>query len=381
MNENRRTRKTNHKFPMKLSFFVTTSAIAVAGTLAGCTEPEPKPEVIRPVQAIVVTPTAGAVASYAGEVKPRYETQLAFRIPGLMVARRVEVGSVVRQGQVVATLDARDLKLSRAASQAQLAQADSQARLAEADYKRYSELRRKNFISQAEFEQREAQYTQAREVTAAARAAAAQSINQTDYSTLVAPHAGVITAIEVEAGQVVSAGQTVVRLARMESKEIAFSVPEHMLRSVRDAGQFEVRLWANPEVVYSGSLRELSPVADSASRTYAARLSLPLADAAVSYGMTAEVRVHPPQSEQLQVPLTALFQSQEQKNVWIIEGDPQIARRVAVTLGSVNGDAVQITGGLHRGQVVVTAGARSLTDGQKVRLRDSISLASNGVQP
>ncbi len=189
---------------------------------------------------------------------------------------------------------------------ARLAQAESQALLAEADFKRFTELRAKNFISQAEFERRESQFTQAREEAAAVQAAAEQSMNQTGYGTLIAPHAGVITAIEAESGQAVMSGQTIARLARLDETEISFSVPEHLLDAVKNAERFEIGLWSKPEAVYPGGLRELSPVADAASRTYPARLSVQSRAAELAYGMSAEVRISTSHAGIINEPLTAL---------------------------------------------------------------------------
>lgn len=367
------------EIPMKQLLLVTV-VVAAAGVLAACSQTEAKPEVIRPVRTVTVASGDNNALSFAGEVKPRHETRLAFRVPGQMVERRVEVGAIVKAGQVLATLDRRDLQLSQSAARAQWAQAESQMLLAEADFKRYAELRRKNFISQAEFERREAQFTQSREAAAAARAASQQSANQAAYGTLVAPHAGVITAIEAESGQVISAGQTIARLARLEEKEVAFSVPEHMLDAAKHAERFQIRLWSKPDAVYTARLRELAPVADSASRTYAARLTVANADADLAFGMTAEVRVHASTVQTIKVPMTALIQEQDRSSVWVVDGEPLAVRRVAVTTGAVNADAVQIVEGLKPGEVVVTAGVNLLAEGQKVRLLDQTQVAT-GTQP
>jgi RND family efflux transporter MFP subunit len=186
-------------------------------------------------------------------VRARYETRLSFRLPGQMLARKVEVGSRVKEGQTVAVLDSRDAELAASSARASLAQAESQSALAEADLRRYAELRAKNFISQAEYDRREAQAQQAREQVAAARAQASQAANQVGYTLLAAPHAGVITGLEAEAGQVLAAGQTVARIARPEELEVAVSVPEHRLDAFRKAREFEIRLWSTPGKSYRGS--------------------------------------------------------------------------------------------------------------------------------
>jgi RND family efflux transporter MFP subunit len=273
----------------------------------------------------------------------------------------------------VATLDARDAELAVSSARAALAQAKSQAALAEADLKRFAELRARNFISQAEYDRRETQAHQAREQVAAASAQASQAANQVGYTLLAAPHAGVITALEAEAGQVLAAGQTVARLARPEELEVAVSVPEHRLEAFRKAHEFEIRLWSTPGKSYRGRLRELSPVADPATRTYAARIALE-EDGDLAIGMTAELRVRATGDAVPQVPLSALFHREGRPAVWVVEGER--VRLVEVVTGDVAGNAVSVSAGLQPGQRVVSAGVQRLEEGQRVVLADSSKIAA-----
>lgn len=350
--------------------------IAAAGALialAGCAKQEAKPEPLRPVRTVVVSENGTEEWVLPGEVRARYETRISFRLPGQMLARKVEVGERVRAGQTVAALDARDAQLAESSAKAQLAQAQSQAALAEADLGRFTELRAKNFISQAEYDRREAQARQAHEQAAAARAQASQAANQVAYALLTAPHSGVITAIEAEAGQVLAAGQTVARLARPEELEVAVNVPEHRLAAFRKAGEYEVRLWSAPGKSYHGRLRELSPVADPASRTYSARISLQDEDGSFAIGMTAELRVRTDTEAAPQIPLSALFHRDGKPAVWVMDEDR--VRLTEVTTGEVNGNAVAIVAGLEPGQRVVSAGVQRLEDGQRVVLAEGPQLA------
>ena len=348
--------------------------VALAALAAGCAEQDTKPEAPRPVRAAVVAENGTEEWNLSGEVRARYETRLAFRLPGQMLARKVEVGDLVKAGQTVAVLDGRDAQLAESSARAQLAKAESEASLADADLRRYAELRAKNFISQAEYDRREAQARQAREQAAAARAQASQATNQVGYATLAAPHAGVITALESEAGQVLTAGQTVARLARPEELEIAVSVPEHRLEAFRNAAEYEVRLWSAPGRTWRGQLRELSPVADPASRTYAARIALEGEDRALAIGMTAELRVRTAADALPQVPLSALFHRAGKPAVWVLEDDR--VRLVEVAAGDVSGNSVAIAAGLKPGQRVVTAGVSRLAEGQRVTLLESPGLAA-----
>jgi len=349
-------------------------AIAVAIAVAGCAQEKSKTDVVRPVRTVVVDAAAGDAWTLPGEVRARYETRLAFRLPGQMIERRVEVGQRVAAGDVIARIDSRDANLAESQARAQLAQAESQATLAEADLKRFVELRTRNFISQAEFDRREAQARQAREQVAAAQAAAMQASNQVGYSVLTAPHSGVITALEAETGQVLAAGQTVARLARPDELEIAVSVPEHRLRDFTRRAQYQVSLWSSPGVNYAGRLREISPVADPATRTYAARIAVKGEDSRLSIGMTAELRVVGSGGATPRLPVSAVFHRDGRPAVWVV-ADGKVSL-VPVSTGELHGNDVAITAGLEPGQRVVTAGVNRLEAGQRVALLEDAKLSA-----
>jgi multidrug efflux system membrane fusion protein len=353
-----------------------TLAIALAAALlaAGCAQENHKTEVVRPVRTVAVHAAGAEAWTLPGEVRARYETRLAFRLPGQMIERRVEVGQRVAAGQVIARIDGRDAGLAESQARAQLAQAETQAALAEADLKRFAELRERNFISRAEFDRRQAQARQAREQVAAARAAAGQASNQVAYTVLTAPHAGVITALEAEAGQVLAAGQTVARLARPEELEIAVNVPEQRLHEFTNGARYEVGLWAVPGVRYAGRLREISPVADPATRTYAARIAFRGEDSRLGIGMTAELRVTGGGVAAPRLPVSAVFHRNGKPAVWIVK-DGHVAL-VAVTTGELHGNDVAITAGLEAGQRVVTAGVNRLEAGQRVALLEDARLTA-----
>lgn len=359
---------------MRSAFALAIAAAASAVLAAGCAQENHKTEVVRPVRTVTVDTTRAEAWTLPGEVRARYETRLAFRLPGQMVERRVEVGQRVAAGQIIARIDARDAGLGESQAKAQLAQAETQAALAQADLKRFAELRARNFISQAEFDRRRAQAQQASEQAAAARAAAEQASNQVTYTVLVAPHAGVITALEAETGQVLAAGQTVARLARPEELEIAVSVPERRVREFTNGLRYEVSLWAVPGVRYAGRLREISPVADPATRTYAARISVHGEDSRLAIGMTAELRVRGGGVTAPRLPVNAIFHQDGKPAVWIVkDGHVEL---VPVATGELYGNDVAITAGLEAGQRVVTAGVNRLESGQRVALLKDAKLTA-----
>lgn len=343
---------------------------ACAALLAGC-DPKvpPPPEDIRPVRAEQAGRAAGHQgALYAGEVRARHETDLAFRVAGRVQTRSVEVGSLVKAGQVIATLDPQDYALVASAAQAQLAAAESEAKLAQQDLQRFTELRAQNFISQAELDRRrvntETTLARARQL----RADASRQGNQQAYTRLTAPHAGVVTALNFESGQVVAVGQPVARLARTGEQEVRIDVPENALAGLRNAKALTIRLWSAPDVSYAGQLRELSPMADAASRTYGARVSFVKPDAAVKLGMTATVEVTGELEPALTVPQTALFKINGKPQVWVVDPSTKKVAARSVTLGNLVGTRAVVTDGLTAGDWVVTAGVHKIAPGQQVRL-------------
>lgn len=346
------------------------SLIALAAVLAGCgREAAPPAADIRPVRAEEVAPLNGNhPGRYAGEVRARHETALAFRVPGRISTRQVEVGTQVKAGQVIAMLDPQDYALAVRAVRAQLAAAEAESRLAQDDLRRFAELRAQNFISQAELDRRrtaaEAAQARARQL----RAEAARAGNQEAYTRLTAPHDGVVTALGFEAGQVVAAGQPLAQLARAGELEVRIDVPENAADTLRAARSMSVRLWAQPGKSYAGRLRELAPMADAVSRTYGARVSLLQPDAAVKLGMTATVELGQDAAPGLSVAQSALFRINGQPQVWVVDRKAGTVASRSVQLGAFAGERAAVLSGLTAGEWVVTAGVHKLSPGQRVRL-------------
>jgi RND family efflux transporter MFP subunit len=347
-------------------------ALAMAASLlAACSDAtEKKPEEIRPVRVITIGASAEPdIVSYAAEVRPRHEVRLSFRVGGKIVERLVEVGSKVRAGQPVARLDAADLALGAASAKAQAASLETERNLASADLARYRELRAKNFISQAEYDRRASTLEAAGAKLEAALAQSRQAANQAGYALLLADGAGVITAIEAEAGQVVAAGQTVARLARRGELEAAFAVPEAQRPTVQSASEFVLTLNALPGRQWKAKLRELSPAADPVGRTYAVRATILDPGDDIDLGMSARVAVTAAAgaAPKLEVPVSALYSRGDQPQVFIVDGNNTVQARTVKTAG-ISGERVVIESGLKPGDVVVAAGAALLRPGQLVRV-------------
>jgi RND family efflux transporter MFP subunit len=326
-----------------------------------------KVEEIRPVRAMVVAAGTGkTIIELAGEIQPRYESQLGFRVGGKLIARKVEVGTLVKRGQVLMQLDPLDLQLAQSQAKAAVSATESTLALAKADLDRYRELRQKNFVSQALLDAKEAAYKSAIASHEQANAGLKVQANQSSYSTLYADADGVITAVQAEVGQVVAAGTPVVKLARTAEKEVRVSIPEDQIEVLRQVTDLAVKTWANSNVAISGRLRELSPIADPATRTYTAKISLPRAGPEIRLGMTATVQFAAPALPGIHLPMTALVNSKEGTAVWVVENG--VVKLVPVQVASATGTEVLVAQGLSAGQSVVTAGVNQLRPGQKVSL-------------
>lgn len=359
---------------MNPSHLARAATVAACLLASACGAKTAAYEETRPVRTLTVgAARAAAETSYAAEIRPRYESRQSFRVGGKIAARLVEVGQHVTAGQPLVRLDPQDLELELTGKRAQLAAAESDLKQQEADLKRYRELLAQNFISQAEFERRSSAATVAREKAKAARADLAASGNRTAYATLTAERAGVVSFVEAEPGQVVAAGQIVVRIALPGEKEAVIAVPEARLAEFRRAGAYRVALWADGDKSWPARLRELSPEADAVGRTFTARLSLLQPDDSVKLGMTATVYASAAAAAQpagMSLPLGALLDSGGKHYVWVLDGKAMRVQRREVAVAQVGSEAVSVASGLKSGEEIVTAGVHLLRENMKVKRLD-----------
>lgn len=336
---------------------------------AGCAKEAPPPEPIRPVKTLKIAPAATTAALLLpGEVRARYEAPLAFRVGGKIIERNVNLGDTVRRGQVLGRLEATDYQLAADAQAAAAAGARSDARVTESELKRYQGLRDKGFISAAELDRRQAAADGAREKLRAAEAGLDQTRRQVGYATLVADSDGIVSALDFNAGQVVAAAQPVLKLARPGQREIEVGVPESALQQVKSAAAFQVTLNAIPGQRYPAKLRELSAAADPASRTYAARISVDAPPEALALNMSATVQLLDPGLPAIRLPMAAVVSRDGVPRVWKINEDLSTVFAAKVTTNGISANEWLIADGLAPGDVVVTAGANLLREGQKVRV-------------
>ncbi len=331
-----------------------------------------KTEAPRPVHSIRVSGGSidGALFLPA-EVKPRFEQRYGFRVPGKVAKRLVDVGQTVAVGHVLAVMDASDVLPGIAAQNAQVEASRTEVVLQQSELKRVQELSDKGFVSGAALDRQVALTQAANARFKAAQSQGAVANNSLAFQTLRADRAGVVTGIDAEVGSVVGAGQTVVRVSQTGEKELLVAMPERSVDGVRAAKAIVATADAVPGKVYSATLRELSPSADPASRTYAARLSLPQADEALRWGMSATVRIAMSDAQGFMVPTSALYTRDNTPRVWVVDRTTQTVQPVAVKLGVSGDNGVAVIDGLKDGDTVVTAGSNLLQPGQKVRLLDA----------
>lgn len=348
--------------------------------LVGCDKTPPSEVPVRAVRTqIIGQQGVGLVREYAGEVRARTQSRLGFRVGGKLVKREVELGQSVERGQVLAQIDPEDLRLGREAARAALTAAQANYKLAVADTKRFRDLRDQGFISAAELDRHETARIAAKAQLEQAKAEAGMQDNQTEYSTLKADAAGVITDVEAEPGQVVAAGTPVVVLARDGPRDAVFSVPEDAvdwLKSLKGKrGAVHVRRWGAQETI-DATVREVAAAADPITRTFLVKADVGSADLKLGQTLTVLVETRSG-SAMVHVPLSAVFEDQGQSAVWVLDDKCMCVQIAHVQLDGTGADTVNVTSGLRPGQEIVTAGVHVLTPGEKVQRYRGVGLMFN----
>lgn len=360
---------------MQSSSISLLPAVAVVGflpLLAACDDhaasATAKPE--RPVQVQrVAFENENVTHEFVGVVRARYETDLGFRVAGKITSRVVNVGDRVHIGDVVARLDPRDLKLQVESAEAEFAAATSSLQQAASDLERYTTLKTRGWASIADFDRKKAAKDEAEGRLERAKRTLDLVHNQLDYCDLKADADGVITATLAEPGQVVAIGQLVVRLARHDEKEAVVALPETWLTEARSA-KATVQLWSGPGRDFAARLRELSPQADAATRTYAARFTIDNPDDSVALGMTATVILsHAADISVAKLPLAAILNLGTGPSVYVVDQSGALELR-PVKVASFTEDSALVTSGVSNGDRIVKLGVQKLAVGERVRTMD-----------
>lgn len=342
-----------------------TAALLACFALFACDKPAPTQSAAPPrpvrVQAVAFTEPR-ATLTYSGTVQARRQADLAFRVGGKIIARSVDLGARVHAGDVLARLDPADLALSAEAAQNAMAAAAADATNARLEFQRYENLGRSSpsFLA-SEREKRVAANMMANARLAQAQRQYALALSQKNYGTLYADADGVVVALPVEVGQVVSPGQTVMTVAQTAETEVLLDLPENRLPELRAADEITVAPWSDPSRSFTGRVREIAARADSASRTFAVRIAVQAPGEQLPLGGTATVRLSGRGAGPVAIlPASALGDCGGKPCVWVLdEGQSRAAPR-PVTVAAYQEDQVAIAAGLQPGEQVVTAGVTQL---------------------
>ena len=351
-----------------------TSLALLAISLAGCNDTvaqkaePPRPVLVATAHYEAETPER----SFVGTIRPRIETDMGFRVPGKVAKRLVEVGQTVEIGQPLATLDEIDLKLQAEQAVAEFTAATGVLAQAAAAETRAKDLRAKGWETDAQLDQAKAAGDEARARLNRAERSVDLTKNSLSYATLVADTRGVVTATLIEPGQVVASGQTAIRVARFGEKEAVVAIPETLVERAK-TGTASVTLWSETNKTYAAKLREISPSADPATRTYLAKFSLPDAGDNVGLGMTATLTLADQATTRVaRLPLSALFNEGTGPSLYVVDDKGEVTLKPVTVKSYESGDVV-ITGGVDEGAKIVTLGVQKLDPSQRVRVVSSLS--------
>lgn len=325
---------------------------------------EPQPTLVRVVR--LASTDVLSTESYTGAVKARYEPVLAFRVGGKIVARVVDVGDHVSGGELIAELESSDYQLEAMAAEARLAEAKAAHHFATAENARQSSLLQRKATSASLADNKEAEEQIFFNRVEVARRELDLARNRLEYCTLNADSAGTVTRIFAEVGQVVAPGQTIAQLALDGGFEAVVDIPENRLPVLARASA-HITLWSKPEKAYSARVREVSPVADEASRTYRAAFAFDSCDEDIVLGMTATVHLSSAElAGQCAIPTSALIGEGSEAAVWIVESSTSRVRKMPVVVRA-NGHSLIVEKGVGVGDIIVTAGVQKLEEGMLVR--------------
>lgn len=342
--------------------------------LAAC-EKNSEPKKVRPVRSMVVEAhMSGDRIALTGQLHARDETKLAFRLSGKLLERSVTVGDTVKSGQVVARLDAATERNTRNAARADYTAALAVLDQSSAAESRFGNLLKQDAVSNAEYEAALRHLKTAHAQVDATRAKLDSAEVQLGYAELKADADGVITAKGAEPGEVIQAGQMIVSLAHQKGRDAVFDMPAQIIRDGILVHQ-EVEVWLadNPAIKTIGHVREIAPQADPSTRTYQVKVGLDTLPSGMFLGSTVVGGLRLRASTLIEVPFSALMMAATQPAVWVIDPQTSAVHKRKVEVARYNQNVVVVASGLLSGDRIVTAGAQSLHDGQKVKLLEDES--------
>lgn len=352
-------------------WIVGLSLLGTLALLAGCGDPPAAQEAsARPVKSMVVRAEASAGVGYAGVVEPRIETDLAFRTLGRIVSREVDVGSLVHKDQLIAEIDPLALQMALTSAQAELDNAQAQLENATINETRKRTLAATKSGSAADLDLAVQTLKTAEANRAEAQASLDKVREQLSYATLRAEFDGIVTATSAEVGQVVTAGQAVVKVARLDERDVVIDVPESQMNDLAIGRRYTIALQLDPSVETHGVLRELGPQADADTRSHRVKIALDTPPDAFRFGSVVTATPDGTTDVGIMLPERAVLRKDGATFVWVIDRRTATVILTAVDLrdsGSGTGP-LRVFSGLSDGDEVATAGVHELADGQKIKL-------------
>ena len=341
--------------------------------MTGCKDAEPPKTEVRPVRTVVVDPKPIDDDRQAvGEIKPRYESDLGFRVAGKVISRSVDVGNAVKAGDVLARLDEQDFQNKLRSAEADVASAEAVLTEAQGTEERQTQLFEKAVTTRSSLDAAVKNRRSADAQLESAKAALDLAKDQLKYTELKADFDGIVTGVGAENGQVVNAGQMVVRLAKPGDVDAVFNIAESAFRgdATSKHPQILVNLLSNPAVEAVGEVREVSPVADPTTRTYQVKVTLDNPPAAMRFGASVRGRLRETTAPVVVLPGSALSDQGGKPAVWVFDQSSSEVKLTPISVSRFEKDRIVVADGLSKGQIVVTAGVNRLREGQKVRLPD-----------
>ena len=340
-----------------------------AAMLAACNKTEAPAPDVRPVRTIVVERKAqGETLSLTGQIRAQDEVNLAFRLDGRMIERKINVGDKVTPGQIVAKLDPQTAQNSLRSAEASFSAAQGQLTQAQNTFQRQQALLAQGFTTRVQFDQAQQALQTAQAQVDSAQAQLASARDQLDYTELLADAGGSVTAVGAQPGEVVRAGQSIVKVARQGGRDAVFDVPAQAFRASPHDPIVKVALVEDAKITTTGRVREVAPEADATTRTFLVKVGLIDPPETMRLGASVTGTVTIERGEGIEIPATAMTQSEGKPAVWVVDPAQQTVSLRPITVDRYEPASVAGSGGLQPGDIVVTAGVQALRPGQKVRL-------------
>ena len=305
--------------------------------------------------------------NYPGSVIGQNESYLAFQVGGKISKRNVDIGRHVSKGELLFTIDPKDINQVVAANRAALNAANSQYKLSNKNSERFTDLYNKGAVSRSVMDNYVNGNNAALAAVNQAQAQLNASLHQLSYTKIVAENDGTITQILNDVGTVVAAGTPVTKLVSDGNREIKIYLPENKLNTVKIGQKATITLWAYPDKVFNAHVTDISSSSDSVTRTYPVKLRFDEDSADIKLGMTAKVTLNNDKTDtSILIPAQAIFQTDGTPQVWIVKDNK--VHLVKIKISGYEGNLVKITSGLNTGDIIVIAGLDKISENSEVRL-------------